>query len=88
MPLPQKDNASPATLEPSVYLYHAVLGAFRAQGKTFASWCDANEINRENARAALHGLWRGPKASKALERIIDGADRETVVFLLKKRKAA
>ncbi len=87
MQLSQKDNVL-AKIEPSLHLYQAVIGAFRAQGKTFASWCDANDINRENARAALHGVWRGPKASQAMEAIIDGADRETVLFLLEKRKSA
>ena len=84
MQLSQMDN-TPEQIEPSVHLYQAVIGAFRAQGKTFAKWCDANGINRENGRAALHGIWRGPKARLAVEAIIEGADRESVLFLLKRR---
>lgn len=84
MALPKKDN-SPRKLEPSVHLYQVVIAAFRAQGKTFASWCDANDVARENARAALHGLWRGPKADAAIKKILDSADRDVVRFLINKR---
>ena len=82
MDLPIKDNHPDIVLQPSRRLYNAVLGAFRAQGASFASWCDDHGIRRENARAALYGVWRGPKATIVLERIVDGADREVISFLI------
>ena len=82
MELSTKDNTPIIVLRPSRRLYNAVLGAFRAQGTSFASWCDDHGISRENARAALYGVWRGPKATMILERIVDGADREVIYFLL------
>ena len=82
MDLPIKDNAPNIVPRPSRRLYNTVLGAFRAQGTSFASWCDDQGISRENARSALYGIWRGPKATIVLERIVDGADREVISFLM------
>ena len=82
MGLPIKDNDPSVVRQPSRRLYNAVLGAFRAQGTSYARWCDDNGISRENARAALYGVWRGPKATIILEKIVDGADREVISFLL------
>lgn len=82
MGLSKKDNGPDIVLRPSRRLYNAVLGAFRAQGISFASWCADQGISRENARAALYGVWCGPKATMILERIVEGADREVISFLL------
>ena len=82
MDLSIKDNDPATVFKPSQRLYNAVLGSFRAQGTNFASWCDDQGISRENARAALYGIWRGPKANIVLERIVDGADREVISFLM------
>ena len=84
MQLSEKDKPK-VQIEPSLCLYQVVIGAMRAQGTTLSRWCDLNDIHRENARAALHGLWRGEKANKTIDVIIDGADREIVLYLLKKR---
>ena len=82
MHLPLKDNAPGIVLHPSRRLYNIVLGAFRAQGTSFSEWCDEQDINRENARAALYGVWRGPKADIVIARIVAGADQEVISFLM------
>ena len=82
MHLSIKDNAPNIVFRPSRRLYNIVLGAFRAQGTSFAKWCERQDISRENARAALHGVWRGPKADIVLARIVAGADQEVISYLM------
>lgn len=42
---------------------------FVLRGTTFSAWCRANGVNPSNARMALRGGWRGPKAQKLVKRI-------------------
>jgi len=47
--------------------------AFVARGTSFHGWCRANGINTQNARKAVTGKWRGPKATELLESLVAGA---------------
>ena len=53
--------------------YLEVRLAFLSRGTSLHAWCVANGVAMQNARAALLGLWRGPKASALITRITDAA---------------
>ncbi len=68
---PQHPSPPPA-VKPGPELYNGVRAAFIQQGTSLARWCATRRrrIYRENARAALLGIWRGPKAQRLVRRLI------------------
>lgn len=42
---------------------------FIGQGSSFLAWCDANEVDYHNARKAILGKWKGPKATILVRRL-------------------
>lgn len=50
--------------------YLKIRAAFTLQGSSLNAWCQASGVHIQNARAALLGKWRGPKAELMVERII------------------
>ncbi len=52
------------SLEPSRSLYNKVRGGFIAQGISLSKWCNANDLNVQNAHSCLIGTWNGPKAKE------------------------
>ena len=55
--------------EPGALLYRQIKAGFCLQGLSFKDGCELAKVNRENARKALFGLWNGPKAEEARQRI-------------------
>lgn len=64
--------------QPGVVLHEAIIGAFKARGLGFQSWCDANGINSSVARNATFGQSRGEKGKELLSRIIEAAGPDWV----------
>lgn len=50
-------------------LLNRIKAGFVLKNTTFSTWCEANDVNRANARMAILGGWRGPKARKLVTRI-------------------
>lgn len=50
-----------------------VRAGFVAQGSGLHAWCRQNGIDYHNARKALDGRWRGPKAEMLLQKIATAA---------------
>ena len=61
--------------QPGAILHDAIVGTFRAHGRSFEGWCHENGTTPSNARNATFGQSRGPKGRELLDRIIDGAGR-------------
>lgn len=55
--------------EPGALLYRQVKAGFCLKGISFKEGCESAGVNRENARKALFGLWNGPKAEEARNRL-------------------
>jgi len=66
--------------QPGAILHDAIVGTFRAHGKSFEHWCKDNGITPSNARNATFGQSRGPKGRELLDRIIEAAGREFVAL--------
>lgn len=50
--------------------YLKVRAGFVAKGTSFRRWCQTNGIKRENGRAAMLGLWKGPKGQEVRRRLL------------------
>ena len=50
-----------------------IKAGFIRQGTSFTQWCRENDVDRQNARVAILGGWRGPKASALIEKITQAA---------------
>jgi len=48
----------------------AIRAGFVAQGTSLHAWCKANGEDTSNARRAIAGTWKGPKASALLQRLV------------------
>ena len=59
--------------EPGALLYRQVKAGFCLKGISFKEGCESAGVNRENARKALFGLWNGPKAEEARNRLYAAA---------------
>lgn len=59
----------PKVLNPGPELLRAVRTGFVARNRTLNGWCTDNQVNPSNARVALLGGWRGPKAQDLIARI-------------------
>jgi len=59
-------------------LHAAILGAFRASGRSFDSWCAENGLRPGAVRLATYGQSRGPKGQALLARVIEAAGPEVV----------
>ena len=66
-------------LQPGAILQDAIVGTFKAHGRSFEKWCHENGITPSNARSATFGQSRGPKGRELLERLIDAAGRDFVM---------
>lgn len=64
--------------QPGAILHEVIVGAFRASGSTFETWCNENGILPSTARNSTFGQGRGSVGRENLERIIDAAGREFV----------
>jgi hypothetical protein len=56
---------------PSEYLLKVVRSKIILRGLSFAAYCRENNLTHQNARAALLGHWKGPKANLLIKHIID-----------------
>lgn len=57
-------------------LFLEIKAGFVRQGTSFTQWCRENDVDRQNARVAILGGWRGPKASALIEKITKAAGVE------------
>lgn len=55
-----------------------IRAGFIGQGTSFLAWCIANEVDYHNARKAVLGKWKGPKASALIARLFVAAGVEAV----------
>lgn len=56
--------------EPGPELYSFVRGRFVSRGTSLNAWCAERGIQRQNARKALLGTWRGTKADQLIQQIL------------------
>ena len=71
-------SRKPLEFQPGAILHDVLIGAFRAQGRTFDGWCKENGYSPMNVRNATFGQSRGVTAKAYLEHVIEGAGREFV----------
>ncbi len=71
-------SAQAPPYQPGAILHDAVVGAFKARGGSFESWCADNGIAPSVARNATYGQSKGPKGRALLARLIEAAGREVV----------
>ena len=50
-----------------------IRAGFVAQGTTMAAWCRENGVQAPNARKALLGSWKGPKADALVAKLIEAS---------------
>lgn len=50
-----------------------VRAGFVVQGTSLTAWCRARGVKHQNARKALAGEWKGPKASALIREILQAA---------------
>lgn len=64
--------------QPGAILHEAIVGAFKASGAGFETWCAENRVTPSAARSATFGQSRGPKGRALLARMIAEAGPEVV----------
>lgn len=64
--------------QPGAMLHDAILGAFRASGRSFESWCQERKMVTSAGRNVTHGTMKGPKARALLDQMISAAGPEVV----------
>lgn len=64
--------------QPGAILYDAIMGAFRASGRTFEGWAGENGIKNATMRSAVYGQCRGPKGRALTARVIAAAGPDVV----------
>lgn len=73
--------------QPGAILHDAIVGTFRAHGRSFEAWCKENDVLPSNARNATFGQSRGPKGRELLARLIEAAGPEFLRMAYAKRIA-
>ncbi|MDZ4392965.1 MAG: hypothetical protein U1B82_08350 [Cypionkella sp.] len=53
-----------------------IRAGFIGQGTSFLAWCVANGVDYHNARKAVLGKWKGPKAATLIVRLLAAAGVE------------
>ena len=78
---------SPKTFDfqPGAILHDAIVGTFRAHGRSFEGWCKENGVTASNARNATFGQSRGPKGKELLARIVEAAGPDFLHMAYAKR---
>ena len=64
--------------QPGEILHDAILGAFRASGRSFESWCKDKGMAPGGGRGVTHGTMKGPKAKALLSQMIADAGPEVI----------
>lgn len=62
--------------QPGAILHEVIVGAFRARGMTFETWCGENGLTPANARNATFGQSRGEAGQRILAQIIEAVGIE------------
>lgn len=70
------------SLEPGPLLWQAIKAAFLLKGTTVNGWSKDNDVCSSHVRAAVIGVWNGPKGIALRNRVIQEAG------LLKMEKVA
>ena len=73
--------------QPGAILHDAIIGTFRAHGRSFDGWCRETGITPSNARNATFGQSRGPRGVELLNRIIAAAGPEFLRLAYSQRMA-
>lgn len=71
-------SAQALPYQPGAILHDAIVGAFKARGLSFESWCAQNGVVPSAARNATFGQSKGPKGKALLARMIEAAGAEVV----------
>lgn len=71
--------------QPGAILHDAIVGTFKAHGRSFEGWCRENGIQPSTARNATFGQSRGPAGKALLARIIEAAGPEFLRMAYAKR---
>lgn len=58
---------------PGLQLYNEIRAGLILKNTSLSVWCLAHGVKRQNARLALLGGWRGPKADRIVRQIIKAA---------------
>jgi len=62
-------NTPPASME----LHTRIRAAFILNGTTFTRWCKENNVDPQNARQCIMGVWNGPKGRELRAKIIEAS---------------
>jgi lambda repressor-like predicted transcriptional regulator len=74
--------------QPGAILHEVIVGAFRASGTSFETWCRKNGVHPSTARTATYGQSGGTQGRALLKRIIAAAGEEMVSTAYTKRMIA
>ena len=75
----------PEELQPGAVLHQIIIGAFRARGSNFDTWCHDHGITPSLGRNATFVPSRGPGGTCLLEQMINDAGREFVQDAYRRR---
>lgn len=78
-------SRKPPEFQPGLILFDALMGVFRATGRTFDGWCKENRLSPMYVRNAALGASQADGARKALEQAIDAAGRDIVMKVYRER---
>lgn len=53
-----------------------IRAGFVAKGTSFTAWCEARGVKHQNARKAITGEWKGPKAAALVAEMLQAAGVE------------
>ncbi len=65
-----KTRPKRAQAQPGEELLQAIRAGFILQGTNFTQYCLTNGIGPANARMAIRGGWKGPKATALIKQLI------------------
>ncbi len=75
----------PPEFQPGLILLDVLVGAFRARGTSFESWCKSKGYSSMNLRNATLGGSRTPHALMMLDEALDAAGRDFVLSVYRDR---
>lgn len=76
-PMSDRTSAQPAGYVPGLQLYNEIRAGLILKNTNLSAWCLAYGVKRQNARLALLGGWRGPKADRIVKQLIADSQKRT-----------
>lgn len=71
--------------QPGVILHQVIDGCLRANGSSFARWCNENDVAHGAGRNATYGISSGPRGQEIVEAMIASAGRAEVIAAYSRR---